>query len=262
MAYPVPKEFQTETKPQAPLITDDYLKAFGEAKEIISIYIRRDNITDKGLAHLAGCEKLQNIVLSDTAIRGEGFESLSELPISALTIVGRKLDFSNVDLSNMKMLNQLNLTNSADVALIPPKAGRGLVHANIRPANQGTCDRLNEYENLRFVFLGGQTVTDEMLKHALFRRITFLQISEDCQVTNEGLANLIDNNSKLDTLTLAGAHFTNDAVPHLIELSGLKALVLRDVSITDAGLKKLKEANPKLNIQSAGAPYQYFAQPD
>ncbi len=258
LTYPVPEEFQAEKKLKAPTIGDDYLKPLGTAKDLFSIYVPTDSFTDKGLAQLAGCDKLQSLFLKNTTLRGKGLVALNDLPISTIDLAGPNLNFANVDLSSMPQLLRLHLNNKSNEPIIPPKVGNRLVHADIQPANTATLDRLSSYENLKYVILTGETANDELLKHALLKRIQFVAINTGSTVTDEGLANLFAEDSKLVTLTLMGKQFTDNALQHVAKLPNLRGLQLQNTSITKAGLDKLKAEKPNLNV-SNGPNYHYRA---
>ena len=242
IAYPVPKTFHATQKPEPPLVTDEWLREIGKASLLSYLYIAKSTITDDGLASMAGSKSLEQLILGGSRVEGRGIESLRTTPLQSLRVVSDSFgNLADVDLTAFRDLSMLDLESTNGRAIVPPKAGKKLIHARIVPANARTFDRLDEYPGLGYLFVEGLDVNDEVLKRSpVIRRVEMLSL-ENTSVTDAGLSTLTP--SRLSSVRLAGKQFTDAAARHLRELPRLRLVTLKDTSVTAQGIELLKSDN-------------------
>ena len=203
-----------------------------------SINLRRNNITDEGVKHLAEAltnnnSKLNSLDLAGYNMTDEGVKHLAE----ALT-------------NNNCKLNRLDLANNNIT-------DEGVKHL-AKALTNNNC-KLNSLD------LARNNITDEGVKH-----LAEVLTNNNCKLnsldlagynmTDEGVKHLAEaltnNNCKLNSLDLAGYNMTDEGVKHLAEAltnnnCKLNRLDLALNKISDEGVKHLAEAltnnNCKLN---------------
>jgi beta-lactamase regulating signal transducer with metallopeptidase domain/Leucine-rich repeat (LRR) protein len=203
------------------------------------------NITDAGLEHLKGLTKLEDLRLYRVAITDVGLEHLKGLTgLRRLDLIGTKV--TDAGLANLKVLNGLQ-----DLSLSGPGiTDAGLVHLKGLAALQdldldGTqvtdagLVHLKGLTTLQGLDLTGTKVTDVGLAH--LQGLTALEYLglDGTQVTDAGLVHL-KGLAALQDLDLRGTQVTDAGLEHLKGLTGLRTLNLSGTQITDAGLAHLK----------------------
>jgi internalin A len=246
--------------------------------EIKFLDLSKCPITDAGLAHLKGLDKLETLDLSETKVTARGLAALKELPkLDDLYLPD--LELSAADLRPLKAHGNIEL-HGADIELTDEslKAFRdeGLLHLLLHKAfkvhdldagdDPGADDRVEWHLNL-----SDSPVTDAGLRALKgFHNFTTLELS-GTQVTNAGLAELGAHDSlkrlylddthvsdaglrhlaglKLDALGLANTGVSDVGIKHLAGVKSLERLNLENTRVTDEGLKELKNLDRLVTLR-------------
>lgn len=156
-------------------VTNDGLKRLKEnglfgALEFLSL--NRTKISNEGLAHLTGMQKLKRLYLSDIKITSVGLnyiKGLTKLEVLSLT----NTDISDEGLLHLKTLTNLNMLYLRNTKI----TNKGLVH-------------LEKMTNLIQLWIGGTKITDPGLEYLkALNKLESLDLSHT-QVTNSGLSHL------------------------------------------------------------------------
>jgi len=200
-----------------------HLQAFPEL-EVLSIDSYR--LTDAGVEHLAGLEKLKHLRLGKTQIEGTGLAHLkASTQLESLSLAESDLqDDGLVHLKPFPRLRELNLRSTI-------LRGPGLAHL----AGLTALEKLS---------LRSTTVGDEHLQHlAELAELAELDLY-GTRVGDDGLKTLAAL-EKLDTLVLYGTRISDQGLAHLGGHELLRELDLGRTPVTGSGFRHLAEL-PKL----------------
>lgn len=267
-------------------VTDAGIEALATLEGVRELKLRfAEEVTEYGLAHLAGWSELERLDLRGTAVRSGVFERIA--PLGAL----RELDVSHTRvtdegcdrLAEFPRLERLAIgSNRLDgtclTALKAAPALRSLDVGGVQrvdsgiwglPLNRDNLARLGELTRLEELLLGGATITDagsdrpglpnaerselpylELL--ANLKELTTLDISRQ-PVTAGGLVFLAEL-PRLQRLNLGQCFRLGDeAVEPLARLGSLRELILAGTQISDDGLALLAaQASPDLRRLAVG----------
>jgi hypothetical protein len=207
------------TLQECPEITDDGLAALAGAKSLVSLKLLQVPIGDDGLAHLAGATELNDLLLAHSRVRGAGLAHLADLPLEGLTIHSSTASAEElaaiVKLAHLKSL-ELHCAH-LHVEDLPPLA------------------ELAQLESL--------VLTRTPLGPAGLARIAGLpklkRLLLDAADMSDGQVELLNSLPALEEIDLYNAPVTDAGLAQL-ELPNLKSLSLADCrQLTDAGLKNL-----------------------
>ena len=187
LAYPVPKVLRTETKPEAPLVTDETLRVLGECKNLAGLQVSRSSITDAGLAALRGCDALESLVIVDSKVRGDGLAALSGLSVHNVHLKSSKFDMQDADLSGLDQVRSYTFFAEQNEPIIPPKnIAKSVEFVTIVPADDATIRALSARSPKYQLVLGGKQITDESI--AELNKLTEIRslVLMDTSVTQAG----------------------------------------------------------------------------
>jgi hypothetical protein len=153
-------------------VTNADLAAIPDVSSIKNLSLGRTSVTDAGLAHLAGCKKLEWLDLSLTAAGDEGLKSIAAASgLKRLFLEGTKVsDAGLATIAAFKQLEELDLSKL--------------------PITNGGLAKLAGQRNLKILYLSGSPVTDAGLAH--LKNLKALETLETTgtQVTPEALKTL------------------------------------------------------------------------
>ena len=101
------------------------------------------------------------------------------------------------------------------------------------------------------VILRGEDITDDdlaALEH--LPRVTWLDISQNKRITDEGLKHL-KGLKKLETLYVYGTQVSDAGLVHLEGLPALEELSVLNTKVTREGIKRFQEAHPDVRCDDA-----------
>jgi len=193
-------------------------------------------VTDAGLRHLAGLDRLVELNVNWTGVTAEGVVRLvkGRLMMERLEIAG--VPFRDEDLAAMRGVPDLR-TLSLRGTLI---------------TDEGLA-QLRRFEKLRSLSLMSTGVGDAGLKH--LESLTALDDLDldRTAITDAGLAHL-GGLRHLQRLQMAHTAVTDAGLAKLQSLSGLRELNLRGTRATREAVDRLKQQNPHLQAVSGPAP--------
>jgi len=178
-------------------------------------------VTDAGLAHLKGLGRLQRLDLRGTQVSDAGLAHLAGLgSLQALDLTDTQV--SDAGLAHLKWLGSLAALYLAGTQV----SDAGLAHLE----GLGTLQRLD---------LSGTQVTDAGLAHLKgLAGLQGLHLS-GTKVSDAGLAHLAGLGT-LQGLSLRGTKVSDGGLEHLEALGGLQTLDLEDTQVTSTGLAHLE----------------------
>lgn len=229
----------------------------------------RSNITDQGLAHLAGLLQLQSLELQDSNVTGEGLRHFRDHQnLSALALQGTKMSDDGLrHVASLRRLTRLSLDET-------PITDHGLSHLQALPrldwltlegtqidgtgfstwennevlggldlgrtrVNDATISNLRAFPKLGYLYLDGTRITDVGLA-PLSNLKSLLELNlAGTKVTGEGLQHL-EGCPRLSRLDLSETLLDESQLVHLIKLSALQYLDLSFTPVTDAAIVHLR----------------------
>jgi hypothetical protein len=247
---------------------DADLDRVGRLAKLVTIQIGQSNeITDAGLAHLAGLIYLENLSLRGTKVTGPGLAnlrsmtrlktlSLSGLPLNDADLAHiegltdlETLDLSGVPVTDVGLAHLQGLVKLQQLRLNGSRVtGPGLAHLKgmTRLKNLGLMrtplldlSSLPPLPGLQLLFLDGTQVEDSHLASlAKLPALETLGLNQT-GITDAGLANLQGVKGSLKRLALSRTKVSDAAAPALLELENLTSLLLNDTKVTDAMIDRL-----------------------
>ena len=202
-----------------------------------------------GLKYLADLPKLKYLFLPGY-VSTEGLESLQVCPSLRLLYFGGVVPFPDDRLRAVGKMTRLTHLNLGDTAVGPGLAYlkdlRGLKYLNLamnrNPQIGAHLANIADLTELEELYLGGQTTTDQALRHLTkMTKLKRLNLSF-CNITGAGLMHLKDL-TQLQNLELENTQIGDSALVHVGRFSNLQnlSLVFNPVTykISDAGLVHL-----------------------
>ncbi len=203
-----------KTRPAAAQVTDAGLAYVAGLTELRELCVSGRGITDAGLRHLKGLTELETLFLAETSVTDAGLAYLAGLAkIYSLAVT--KTNITDAGLEHLAPLRRLR-----ELCLYDTKVGdEGLVHLSGLP-------------KLEALILSGTQVTDRGLGTlGEMPQLTCLLLTST-GITDAGLKHL-ENLRKLEVLHLRGNDITDVGVEHLARLTKLEELLLDEIRITD-----------------------------
>ncbi|HIJ67313.1 MAG TPA: redoxin family protein [Planctomycetes bacterium] len=148
------------------------LKGSGLLARLEFLSVNRTAVTDGGLLHLAGSDRLKELYLAGTRVSNEGLEHLARLEKLEVLVLD-DTSVSDEGVAHLKGLENLKV-----------------LHLRNTQVGDGAIDHLKDLGNLGLLWLGGTQVTDAGL--AGLENLTKLRSLDLTltQVTDKGLGNL------------------------------------------------------------------------
>ena len=229
----------------SPAVTDADLAILGDRPDLQHLWLTGADISDEGLAHLAGLRKLVVFNLADTPkVTDLGVQHLAPIlpALNSLELPGTRItDASMAAIGQIQGLSDLDLSRTR-------VTDDGLAH-------------LAGLIKLKFLWLGDTAITDRGLAHLRGMNRMTLLILKNTAITDQGLAQLavmtemreldlsstpvtgegfvhLTGLSKLFVLRLQGK-FSDAGMPYLAKLPALQNLTLIKTLVTDQGLAQL-----------------------
>lgn len=234
---------------------DDALTQVGDMPELTYLLIYSDEISDRGVSHLARLANLNYLGLynyAGTNLTDDGIAAIARLP--GLTQIG--LQSSAITDASLDHLSRLpNLHTLSIHAPILTNAGLRQLRNNkdlvsialgTTAVNDAAISELQHVQKLAHFLSNSPTFTDTGLKHLRGLQLTKLNLSHS-SVTDHGLAQIQEFGSLFD-LTLEHNSITDAGLKHLKSLKSLQMLSLASTKVTAAGVAELKAALPNCQI--------------
>jgi hypothetical protein len=214
------------------LFTDACLEFCDRRPPLLNVCLQGPHLTDAGLAHLTGLDRLECLSLvacpvTDVGLRHlRGMPRLTVLVLAETQVVGTGLEY----LGRHSALTDLDLT-----------------HSRANDAGMQAVAALPRLETLK---LAETAVSDAGLPWiARLSQLEELDLS-DTAVSDAGLAHL-GGLSRLKHLDLHRSAVSDAGVASLGRLSSLRELDLGATGVTNAGLKTLRDRLPQCNVSTA-----------
>lgn len=264
-------------------VTDEQLKVVGHISGLQNLDLRDCAISNAGLAHLTGLEKLRALRLSGksgaTTVDDAGMESVAKLTnLRALLL--DYLWISEVglaELAPLKDLSELYLSQTLvgdealDVLKQFPKLSKlrlsrtqvtsqgleklvplsGLTEVDLSECSQIFDDgmtHLGQVTSLKRLNLWRVALTDYGVEQlAPLVNLEWLNL-DNTQLSDAGL-DALKNMDKLTFLHLGSTAISDAGLPKLAHLKSLRDLKVTRTAVTEEGVMKLKEQLPETDIQ-------------
>jgi Leucine-rich repeat (LRR) protein len=220
-AYSVPEAYELRRAVGAAMGRFDEADYFRRVLgSLQTLYLSNTQVSDAGLAQLAGLGSLQRLDLSNTQVSDAGLAQLAGL--GSL----QRLDLSNTQVSDAGLAHLAGLGSLQTLDLRETQVSdAGLAHL----AGLGSLQTLD---------LSSTQVSDAGLVHlAGLGSLQTLDLSST-QVSDAGLAHLAGLGS-LQTLDLSSTQVSDAGLAHLAGLGSLQTLDLSSTQVSDAGLAHL-----------------------
>jgi len=232
-------------------VTNHTLAAVGTCPKLEFLWIESSSITDEGLVHLAGLERLEHLVLIRNRVTGRGFDSLAHLPrLSKLHL--SQCPVNNEGLAAIRKLQQLEFLDLTETRI----DGSGLSHLASLP-KLSTLLLINsaivhstgfaELDSVRTLRLGGARLQPGTLQDiAKMDSLSDLDLATS-NVTDDLLSEL-RGAQQLRVLNLTQTGISDAGLVHLTGLSGLREFHVGQTRVSQAGARRLAEALPRTKI--------------
>jgi hypothetical protein len=246
---------------------------------VTKMFFDHQELTDRGLKHVARLSKLGELSLGYTRVSDGGVKYLTKLPLHGLNLCGTEVtDYGLKDIAQIEELHYLNLseTNVTDrgiEALRPLKELNDLqlaathitdrsldelvtyhqpiwklilINTNVTDAG---LKALSNLANLSFLSLDGTSVSATGLKalgrHKKMRTLSLL----NCKITDADVACVVDACPALKMIDLSRTRITEQSLEYLCKLKALRTLVLdRDHGISDQALAAFRTKRPDCHV--------------
>jgi hypothetical protein len=210
---------------------DTALAHVAAVPNVMSLDLAFTVVTNDGLQHLKGCNRLREVSLAGTQVSDQGLEHLAEL--TGL----QKLDIGETDVSQSGLAHLRGLTTVEELILKRiPTGDMGLAH-------------LAGLTNLRTLDLHGTSITGAGLAHLRgLKKLRVLRIDSNPGINDAGLAYL-SGMANLERLYLESTGVSDAGLVHLKGLTNLRELDLYNTNVTAAGVDKLRESLPAIEVR-------------
>ena len=236
-----------------------------------------DGDRERDCASVGTAPYCQRLVLNNSQVRGDGFESLAGSPLVSLELSGAPVNDAGLRaIGNLKSLRQLRLnstditddgiasiaalgslealdisaTDIGDAGLAHLKSLTGLHSLKLsysRVTNKG-LQQLAGFTALEQLDLARTRISDPGVD-AIAKLQAIKKLSLDyTTVTNKGLAVVKQSLPNLVELTLDSANVGDESVEILRGMAGLRLLNLYHTLVTEKGYEELKKALPECRI--------------
>lgn len=258
------RSLKLEANPQ---LTDDGLAHLKELYALVYLSIQPDifaddderlQITDVGIAHLAGLKRIEMLTLHRTRMTDNGLASLANMAaLSELDLQGALIEGPGLEhLSGLTKLKTVNLAGSnigndglqhlAEVSSLGTLEleGTAIGDDGLAKLAGWKGDRLN---------LTGTKVTDAGIAHlAALPNLADLFLG-DTEI-GDGAAESLAKIENLDSLSLKGTKATDAGMEALANLPRLTWLKLTETEVGDAGLQHLAKVKTLENLYLSEEP--------
>ena len=242
--------------------TDDDLNVIGGLTGLEILMIDGRQVTDAGLARLAGLTRLQTLHLADCTISTlapfAGMANLESLGFErpgtmTPTGTGRATVSTIAPLLNLKKLQSINLGPNAvdDAGLAGIESMTSLIglDAHDRVSDEG-LERIAALPKLTSLTLRGPSVTPDRL--ATVARMPLLSGLALTDTPIRDLAPLAPMTGRLRDLSVYTSPLTDDSLKPLANAARLRSMVLTGTEVTGAGLSNLPVAARLILLQLSG----------
>ena len=207
-------------------VDDDSLAAISQMRSLKELQLQHAKITDAGLAHLAGLDHLEKLLLFECrGVRGDGYASLAPVKsLRQLQILGPRIDAVEIQaLAKLPQLESLTLQPNGFPAA-------GLQAADVQA--------LRNLKNLRTLGIMCQGPASDVAK----------------QASGASILAVAGQLPALRQLSVMGIIADPAALAALAKATGLETLTLYDVTLSDRSLAALGELKSlkQLKLSSKG----------
>jgi serine/threonine protein kinase/Leucine-rich repeat (LRR) protein len=272
--------FSVDLKDRA--LTDDDLRIFQDittmAAATFDSSLKRQTITDAGLAYLTKNTKLTSLGLNYQGITDAGVEQLRGMTeLNSLRLTETKVTVRALEtIKNFKKLEQLQIQESVAfqgpvlevIVTLPllkylwlPKLDSPQSYApitNLKNLTELGCfgstmndvalDYIVPLQKLTYLYLNGTGITDAgLLRLKELRKLEALDLIGSPSVTDGGLANL--QGTTIKNLNLKYTRIGDQGLANLHAMKNLKSLNLTETKVTAAGVAALQKALPNCKIE-------------
>lgn len=212
-----------------PTVTDDTLAILRKFPKLDYLSVVCPQVTDAGIAHIAGLTNLDTVVLSGSGVTDAGLAHLKRL---------RKLEhlyFANTKITDAGLVHLVGLTSLKTLDLTGTDVSdRGLA-------------RLKTLTKLEVLVVDETRITNAGMKHLVpLKKLRLLSLA-GCRVDGKTLG-LLKPIKSLTQLVLTDCKISAAGISQLEKLKTLKHLELYRVKIAAGDVARLRRALPKTGI--------------
>lgn len=197
-------------------ITDTALIHISEMSQLERISFHwNENITDVGIIHLTKLKSLTMLDINHARITDEGLANLSKIQtLENLTLPNAGI--TDAGIGHIAKLHKLRYLWTGG--------------SSSSPLTDKSLHYISELENLEELNIGGKGFTDKGIKEiAKLKKLRHLSIFTADQLTNNGLAELVDLESLTDFNLGSHTNVSISGLKSLNSLKKLKNLTMRDI---------------------------------
>lgn len=235
-------------------LTDNDLRPLGKLKLLRSLELSHNpKITDVGLAHLGGVNRLETLSLNETGVTDAGLATLAECEeLRELSLATTKV--TDAGFKHLAALSSLENLNVSDCKI----KDDGFRHlAPCRNLKRLTLSKSPEFTGLGFEHLAKSSLAALDLRETGVNDAGLAKIKALRHVTELTLPKYGDEYRYSDKSFWSDLHperITDAGLKHVGEMTGLQSLYLSGGGITDAGLSHLKNLKSLRTLNLGACP--------
>ena len=239
-----------------PGVTNHTLAAVGTCQMLEYLGIELSPITDEGLVHLAGLERLEDLTLHSTLVTGRGLAPLARLPrLVKLRLSKCPINDAGLrEIGKLHHLEWLDLTATkidgsglSQLASLPKLSDLWLSHTTIVDGAG-----FAELDDVKSLELGGQA----QLRPGILKSVAQMKSLERLVLVNSSVTDdllpELSGAQQLRELYLAQTRISDAGLVQLGSLKGLRSLRLEQTAVSEAGARRLAESLPHTQIVYTG----------
>lgn len=217
--------------PSAAVFDDEAMGVIPRLPALRSLLIGCKGLTDTGLKHLEGMNRLHALSISSDQITDAGVAHLKGLTaLESLQVSGPRITDAGV--AHLKAMTRLRRLNLSDTQI----------------TDQGLEPLLRVMKDLQELLLDKTRITDATLERLNGLPLLVLLSVSGTPITDEGI-NALKGRKALWSLSLDGTRVTEAGLASLRGLTALEHLALDRSLVDSAGAKALQAALPTLKIR-------------
>lgn len=210
------------------------LRRLAELPRLERVLLQSDRFSDTALTHLARCQSLENLSLTDTAATAEGLCQLAACPkLRRLSLAGSSItDETLASVATLSQLNEIELSRSQITS-------KGI-------------DHLVQLPNLRRLEIYGAWQLDNSAMESLSRLQSLESLTLQNTSIRRGEWHRLCDLSRLSHLCVKCREFDDQAARQIAQIPTLNHLQLDTTAITDEGLVALSHQPNLVSLDISG----------